>query len=263
MSLPRDIALRTYRTDTYSSISPTLAHLSTAGKSALVTGAGAGGIGAAITASLARSGISTLGLLGRNESRLRQTEQTVQAISPTTTVHIYIADLTDRPAVQTAVSTFAAAIPGGTIDILIANAGYMSELSSVAAAEPVEWWKSFEINVLGNMHLVQAFLPFATPATAKEDDKGAAIVHISSSVVHGPYLPQYSAYRAAKAGATKMFEYIAAENPQHFVLQVHPGFILTSAMAADRFLDKAKKYGLQGDSGKSSNPGFLPFSAHA
>jgi hypothetical protein len=104
---------RTYHADTYASVSPSLSQLSTEGKSAFITGGGAGGIGASIAASRRRFGISTLGLLGRNESRLLEIKQTIQAISPKTTVPIYIADLIDQPAIQRAVSSFAAAVLGG------------------------------------------------------------------------------------------------------------------------------------------------------
>jgi NAD(P)-dependent dehydrogenase (short-subunit alcohol dehydrogenase family) len=238
---------RTYRTDTYPSISPTLPKLSTAGKSAFVTGGGAGGIGAAIAASLVRSGISTLGLLGRNESRLRETKLTLETISPKTMVHIYFAELSDQLAVQRAVSSFATTVPGGKIDILVANAGYLADLSSVDAADPKEWWTGFETNVLGNLHLLQAFFPFAP-------EKGASVVHISTAAVHLPYLAGHGSYRASKAAATKLFEYVAAEHPEHYVLQVHPGLILSSGMTS-KLLEQLK--GLQGDKGEFSSVFFL------
>ncbi|TAQ88310.1 hypothetical protein B7494_g3363 [Chlorociboria aeruginascens] len=235
----------TYHKDTYPAISPTLASLSNVGKSALVTGAGTGGIGATIAASLAGSGISTLGLLGRNESRLLETKKTVEAISPITKIHIYIADLADASAVQHAVSTFAATIPGGTIDILVANAAYLANLTSVEDADPKDWWMGFETNVLGNFNLLQSFLPFAARAKEKGDGNGAAIVHISTAAVHLPYLAGYSSYRASKLAATKLFEYIGVEHPELFILQVHPGLILDTAQA-DKIRESVK--GFPGDS---------------
>jgi NAD(P)-dependent dehydrogenase (short-subunit alcohol dehydrogenase family) len=243
-------ATATWRRDTYPSISPTLSHLSTTGKTALVTGAGAGGIGAAIATSLAHSGISTLGLLGRSEARLFETQKLVKAISPKTIVLIYIADLTDGPKIQRAVSTFAAAAPGGTIDILVANAGYLADLSSIEAAELADWWSGFETNVLGNLHLLKAFLPVATAEKEKGDGKGAAVVHISTAAVHMPYLPGYSSYRASKAGATKLFEYVAGEHPELFVLQVHPGLILSTGTASKI---KESVAGYPDDTGKYSS----------
>lgn len=82
----------------------------------------------------------------------------------------------------------------------------MGDLSSIEAAEPVEWWKGFETNVLGNLNLLQAFLPLTSKKKERGDGKGAAIVHISTAAVHLPYLAGYSSYRASKIGATKLFD---------------------------------------------------------
>ncbi len=246
--MPNPSATRTYHRDTYPAITPTLAHLSTAGESAFISGAGAGGIGASIAPAFARSGISTLGLIGRNESRLLETKQAVQTISPSTTVNIYTGDVTDFSAVQRGMSAFAATIPSGTIDILIANAGYMSDLDPLADAQPAEWWTGFEVNVLGNLHLVQAFLPFATAATGG-DGTGASSVHNASAAIHLDRFPGNSSYQASKAAATKLFEFVAVENPQHFVVQVHPGLILSSGMA-DKFRDRVMAAKMEDDTGK-------------
>jgi NADP-dependent 3-hydroxy acid dehydrogenase YdfG len=124
-------------------MSPTLTHISTTGESALVTGAGAGGIAGAIATALALSVISTICPLSRSESRLLETSKHLQEIALKTLTQIYIANLTDRPAVQRAATSIAATIPSGTIDIRIANTGYLTDLSSAEAAEAAEWWTGF------------------------------------------------------------------------------------------------------------------------
>jgi hypothetical protein len=43
--------------------------------------------------------------------------------------------------------------------------------------------------------------------------------------MHGPYIPEFSSYRASKAGATKLFELFRNEHPDMFVLQIHPGLV--------------------------------------
>lgn len=43
--------------------------------------------------------------------------------------------------------------------------------------------------------------------------------------MHGPYIPDFSGYRASKAGATKLFELFHDEHPELFVLQIHPGLV--------------------------------------
>lgn len=51
------------------------------------------------------------------------------------------------------------------------------------------------------------------------------MIHVTSSSVHGPYIPDFSSYRASKAGATKLFELYSCEHPELFVLQIHPGLV--------------------------------------
>jgi hypothetical protein len=51
------------------------------------------------------------------------------------------------------------------------------------------------------------------------------VIHVSSSSIHGPYIPNFSSYRASKAGATKLFGLFHCEHPELFVCQIHPGLI--------------------------------------
>jgi NAD(P)-dependent dehydrogenase (short-subunit alcohol dehydrogenase family) len=43
-----------------------------------------------------------------------------------------------------------------------------------------------------------------------------------------PYVPGYSSYHASKLAAAKLFDYVHKENPNLFVLNVHPGVIMTA-----------------------------------
>ncbi|EFX04042.1 short chain dehydrogenase reductase [Grosmannia clavigera kw1407] len=236
------IALKATHSNTYAAIAPTLPQLSTAGKSAFVTGGGARGIGAAIASSLVRSGITSIGLLGRQEDKLRESEAALRVLSPTVDIHVYAGvDVRDIAAVKKAVTDFAASAKGsipGKIDILVTNAGYMpQQLKDLQAyqseVDRADWWSVFEINVLGNFNVVQAFQPVAAP--------GASVVHISSMVADMPYVPTNGVYSASKVAATKLFEYVHNENPDLFVVQVHPGLILTTDMA-ESFRDAVQGY---------------------
>ncbi|RYP25860.1 hypothetical protein DL768_011624 [Monosporascus sp. mg162] len=73
--------------------------------------------------------------------------------------------------------------------------------------------------VKGNFHPMRAYVQHAPT------DGSGAVIHVSSSSVHGPYMPNFSSCRASKAGATKLFELPAHENPALFVLRVHRGLI--------------------------------------
>lgn len=211
-----------YHRRSYAAIDPTQPALSTKSKSAIVTGAGSG-IGASITVSLAKSGISYLALIGRREHALLETKIAVEAVSTSTKVFTYALDITDLSAVQNALDAFARESVSGVIDILVANAGSLGPLSSIRGANPGEWWNGFETNVKGNFNLVHAFIPRAS--------QSSAIIHLTSAVVHGPYFPNESSYCASKTGAAKLFEYVHHENPGVFVLCLQPGIVAETGMS--------------------------------
>ncbi|KZL63595.1 short chain dehydrogenase reductase [Colletotrichum incanum] len=224
---------KTFHRKTYATISPSRAELSTKGRHAFISGGGAG-IGASIAQSLAKSGISSLGLLGRSVKSLEDTKSAIEALNPETKVHLYAADITDAEAITDAVTLFSESI-GGEIDILIANAAYMADIKSIPDSDPSDWWRAFEISVRGNFNLLRAFHPHATPS--------ASVIHISTAAVHLPHLLGHSAYRASKSAATKMFEHFLGENPNFFVLQVHPGLIGGTAMS-EKFASSVEELGL-------------------
>ncbi|KAI1081713.1 hypothetical protein F5B20DRAFT_53264 [Whalleya microplaca] len=207
-----------YRRNTYPAIDPAQPELSTKGKSAVVTGAGQG-VGASIARSLARSGISFLALVGRRLGPLNSVAEEIGKLGPDTKVFTYVVDIVDEDAVKTGFARFAADIGGRAIDILIANAGYMADLGMIADVDPKDWWSGFEINIKGNFHLMRAYVRHSPT------DGSGAVIHVATSSIHGPYMPNFSSYRVSKAGATKLFDIFAHEHPELFVLQVHPGLI--------------------------------------
>ncbi|CCF41689.1 hypothetical protein CH063_11895 [Colletotrichum higginsianum] len=233
MSFPS--ATKIYHTESYAAISPSRPELSTKGKHAFISGGGSG-IGASIAQSLAKSGITTLGLLGRTIKTLQDNKAVIEALNRDTKVHLYVADLTDAEQTSAALASFSESV-GGKIDILVANAAYMADIESIPDSDPSDWWRAFEISVRGNFNLLRAFHPHASPA--------ASVIHISTAAIHLPHMPGHSAYRASKSAATKLFEYYRDENPQFFVLQVHPGLIETGM--AEKFASAVVELGLKYD----------------
>jgi NAD(P)-dependent dehydrogenase (short-subunit alcohol dehydrogenase family) len=206
----------TWHKDTYAAISPSRPELSLADKVTIITGAGTGiGQGLALTA--AKAGATTVHVLGRTKKTLEETKSLVEKDYPKTTVIVHVADLADADAVNTAAKSI------GTWHVLFANAGYLPSRSPIASADPVDWWRGFEINVKGNFVLMQAFLP--TKAT------DASIVATSTGVAHMPAMFEYSkhgsGYSVSKMGMTKFYEHIAAENPDVQVVIIQPGVIDT------------------------------------
>ncbi|KAK2031966.1 NAD(P)-binding protein [Colletotrichum zoysiae] len=234
MSLPSPT--KTYRTKTYQDISSSRAELSTKGKHAFISGGGSG-IGAAISQSLAKSGISSLGIMGRSAKSLDDTKAAIESLNRETKVYLYAADLTDAEATSAALASFSKSI-GGKIDILVANAAYLPDIHSITDTDPADWWRAFEISVRGNFNLLRAFHPHASPS--------ASVVHISTAAIHLPHLLGYSAYRASKIAATKLFEHFHGENPDFFVVQVHPGLIGGTAMS-EKFGESVEALGMPYD----------------
>ncbi|KAI0124151.1 hypothetical protein BJ170DRAFT_73747 [Xylariales sp. AK1849] len=224
----------TYRRQTYPFIDPFRPELSTEGKTALVSGAGQG-IGASIAKSLAKSGISALAILGRTEQTLLRTKAAIEKLSDSTRIFIYALDITDLNGVTSAFDDFVAQT-GTKVDILVANAGYLADLTSIVDANPEDWWSGFEINVKGNFNLLRCYVPHAA--------KDGVVVHVGTSATHIPYMPGYSSYRGSKMGATKVFEIFGKEMHELSngvrVVQVHPGLIRTAM--SDKFVDNIKGF---------------------
>ena len=213
---------KTYHTDTYPAIDPTLPELSTKGKNIIITGGGIG-IGQGIATAFAKSGASHVALLGRREGMLLSSKKQIETEYPDTQVNTYNADITERDALEQALSSFAHDF--GPIDVLVANAGYAGPLQHIAESSIEEWYASFDINVKGNFNLVHAFLSHAA-----ED---AAVLHISTAIAHLPYMDGFSSYDASKLASAKLFDYVHRENPKLFVLNIHPGVIRTAMNEKD------------------------------
>ena len=228
--------IKTLHNSSYPAISPERPKLSTKGKNALIAGGGSG-IGASLAKSLAKSGITNLAILGRTEKTLAETKTRIEASNPGTKVWAYTVDLLNATGLQSTLQDFATAIDG-KIDILVANAGYMSDLDLIANANADEWWKGFEINIRGSFNLLQAFQPHAAPR--------AAVVHVSTIAIYSSYMENYSSYRASKLGAYKLFEYYHRENPDFFVLQFHPGVYGDTGMGP-KFVEDVIKYNISYD----------------
>ncbi|KAF2969052.1 hypothetical protein GQX73_g4478 [Xylaria multiplex] len=91
-------------------------------------------------------------------------------------IHILQADITDYNALQKA-AIDAAKITGGSLDYLVANAGYVSHWDAydpigVLGEKPQELeedlMKCLKINVMANVHLFNLFTPLVLKGTAKK-----------------------------------------------------------------------------------------------
>lgn len=188
-------------------------------KNAVVTG-GASGIGAAVAERLRADGmrVATIDLNPGDEK------------------FSYAADVTDRAAVDAALSEIHAEL--GPVTVLV-NAAGLDRFKKFLDLTFDEWQKVVDVNLNGVFHCTQAVLPDMIEAG------WGRIVNISSSSTHSgqPYMSPYVAAKSAVNGLTKS---LALEyGPCGITVNaVPPGFIDTP------MLRKAEQRGFLGDTQK-------------
>jgi NADP-dependent 3-hydroxy acid dehydrogenase YdfG len=103
-----------------------------------------------------RSGSKAVVILGRRASILSAAKKDLEALG-SSKILTYEADVVDENALNSAFAATEAAV--GKVDIVVANAGFMPEFAPAAVVEIGDWWKAFEVNVLGLMLTFRAWMP--------------------------------------------------------------------------------------------------------
>jgi len=153
----------------------------------VVTGA-ASGIGQAVAAALASSGVM-VGALDIREDGI-----------PTGCVPL-IADIRDHQQVREVIDEFAHTHT--RLDGLVHSAA-ISYIGTIEKGEELEWQNLFDVNVFGQIRVLRAALPWLRRA------EGASVVILSScSVQNG--IPQRALYSASKGAAHAMAMAVAAD----------------------------------------------------
>lgn len=201
------------------SISPSRPELSVKGKNIIITGGGTG-IGAAIALSFAKAGASAIGLVARREDKLKASKADIEKLGLGTKVEYALADVVDAAALEKAFTSFLTSF--GKINVLVANAGYIHDPSSILEADPADWWKTIEINIRGPFNSIRAFAPVAA-------DK-ALFINITSGVGHLPasnFAWGPSGYAVSKLANSKLVEYAAVELKDKGIsmVNVQPGVV--------------------------------------
>jgi len=176
-------------------------------KNAVVTGGGSG-IGAAVAHRLRADGLRVATI----------------DLNPGEEKFSYAADVTDRAAVDTALSEIRAEL--GPVTVLV-NAAGMDRFKRFIDLSFEDWQKVVDVNLNGVFHCIQATLPDMIEAG------WGRIVNISSSSTHSgqPFMAPYVAAKSAVNGLTKS---LALEyGPDGITVNaVPPGFIDTPMLRA-------------------------------
>jgi 3-oxoacyl-[acyl-carrier protein] reductase len=180
---------------------------------ALVTGGGRG-IGAGIAGALAGDGWEVV--VGA-----RSREQ-VEAVAGEIGGGWVQVDVADRRSVERAVD---GARP---VDLLVANAGIGNQDGATWEVDPADWWRIFEVNVLGVHLCCTAVIPGML-----EQGGGRIVITGSGAAYLPPIGSAGTAYAASKAAVCRYGEMLAAELADRIpVFFFSPGLVRTEMTEA-------------------------------
>ena len=189
---------------------------------ALVTGGGRG-IGRGIALELAGAGMR-VAVSARTRSEVEETARDADGLA-------IAADVSRQDDVKRMVAETERGL--GPIDLLVCNAGIASWEERAWEDEPDDWWRVFEVNVLGAFLTSRAVLPGMI-----ERGRGR-IVNTGSGAAYLPGI-SHTAYAASKAALYRFGEALANQLEPHGipVFTISPGLVRT-AMTDSNFPDDA------------------------
>src|SRR4029453_11865980 len=189
---------------------------SLAGRTALVTGAGAG-IGRGIARAMARFG-AAVAVLDREPETAERTAGEITGTGGT-------ADARDGDAGDTALDAITVQL--GPVDVLVNNAGGVFAASFLDTAAK-GWNALWRANLESVMHCTQLVARRLGDAARP----GSVITVVSIEATRAA--PQYAAYAAAKAGAVSLTRTLALELAPHAIRvdAIAPDICLTEGLAA-------------------------------
>jgi NAD(P)-dependent dehydrogenase (short-subunit alcohol dehydrogenase family) len=192
-------------------------HLS--GKTAVVTGAGSG-IGRSLAALLARRGalVHAADLDGESAEAVAQEIRDAGGTAVAHTVDVAVADAVARLADRV--------FTGGPVDLLFNNAG-IGHAGAVADTTLSDWRRLIDVNLMGVVHGLRAFLP-----RLLAQDRPAHIVNTASmaGLVPAAGLGAYSATKAAVVGLCDALD-VELIGTQVRVSALCPGVINTAIVS--------------------------------
>ena len=186
------------------------------GKVWIVTGGGNGMGRELVLLLLARGG--RVAAVDVNPSSLEETAELAGAADRLST---HVVDITDRAAVEALPETVVAL--HGAVDGLVNNAGIIQPFAPVAEVDYGVVHRVLDVNLMGTVHMVKAFLPLLT------DRPEAHIANVSSMGGFFPF-PGQTMYGASKAAVRLFTEGLYAElleSPVR-VSVIMPGAVATS-----------------------------------
>ncbi len=171
------------------------------GRTAVITGANQG-LGLAIAEEFVRQGASLL-ICARDTRKLEAAQQQLSALCcDEQKIIAHPADVSSEQDVRELALVGLDRFP--RIDILVNNAGVYGPLGPIEEIDWEEWAHAVNINLLGSVMMVRAFLPHF------KSNRYGKIIQLSGGGATSP-LPRISAYAASKAAVVRFAETLAVE----------------------------------------------------
>ena len=190
---------------------------------AVVTGASSG-IGAATARRLVSEGYDVWAAARRRDRLDALRDELGDALRP---VSLDVTSAESVAALATEV--------GGSLNVLVNNAGGAFGMETVAEADPADWRAMFEVNVIGALQVTQALLPALAAS-------GQGHVVVMSSTAGRIVYEGGGGYTAAKHGATAFVETLRLElngRPVR-VTEIAPGMVATDEFSLVRMRGDAE-----------------------
>lgn len=187
---------------------------------ALITGASRG-IGAAVAVRLAAEGAHVI-LAARDVKGLEATDDAIRAAGGTAT--LVPMDISKAEQIEMLAAQVAQRF--GKLDILVGNAGALSDLTPLPHVAPDDWQRVMEVNTTANWQLIRCF-----DALLKASDAPRAMF-VTSGVTEGAFA-YWGPYCASKAALEALVKSYAAENAKTAlrVNLIDPGIVRTRMRA--------------------------------
>ncbi|KAK7985309.1 hypothetical protein PG996_005449 [Apiospora saccharicola] len=194
------------------------------GRSVFITGASKG-IGREAALAFARAGCSKIAIGARSSLTDLASELEQAALDAgcpkAPQVLSLILDVQSEDSVKAAADAIAQKF-GGTLDILINNAGYLEQWLPLAESNPMDWWLTFEINVRGTYLTSKYCLPLLLKSELKTNI-------LMSSIGALGLKPGAAAYQTSKFTVVRLAEHMATEYADQGLVcfSLHPGAVPT------------------------------------
>ncbi|MCJ1398431.1 hypothetical protein MMC11_001629 [Xylographa trunciseda] len=163
-------------------------------------------IGSHIARLFASHGFTKVALFSRSTANLSRDAAFVSAGAPSASVHTYAADVTDHPALSSALEKAVAEV--GAPEVVVYNAARIN-YGMFGQYAPADILEDFKIPNLGLYTSASVLLPhLQAMAKARPDDAHPAFFVTSSALIHQPFAPVFSLSmaKAAQASLVKLLD---------------------------------------------------------